>query len=402
MRKWWVSFTKELLLLRRDRMALLLMFVMPVIFVLVITAIQNVALGRDHKLTVLLINHDNNPIWQQTLTNLSQQGQLNLLQKWQGRPLTENKAKQLVTAGKYQALLIVPPHAYSDYQRYTQQAATGKPQLDMPKLTLLFDPAISPLLKGIIEAQLQILASNLRAQALTQALNEVLGTSQPSETADNQWLKVSYSNQQSAPIKPNATQQNVPAWAIFGMFFIVVPIAGSFIRERELSVWVRTRIAPVSFLTILFGRIAAYILVNLCQLTLMLLLGLTAMPWLGMPALSLGPHFSLLLLIGVATAFAATSLGMLIGTYAKSYEQASTLGSIIVVIAAAIGGIMVPTYLMPPVLQQLSWLSPLHWSHNAMLSLLVRGVDWQTIAINVALLMGFSIILLGIALRHER
>ncbi len=38
---------------------------------------------------------------------------------------------------------------------------------------------------------------------------------------------------QEIDVISNSVQHNVPAWSIFAMFFIVIPIAGNMIRERE-------------------------------------------------------------------------------------------------------------------------------------------------------------------------
>jgi ABC-2 type transport system permease protein len=44
--------------------------------------------------------------------------------------------------------------------------------------------------------------------------------------------------------RPTAAQQNVPAWALFGMFFIVVPLSGSLIRERQTGSLLRLMTMP--------------------------------------------------------------------------------------------------------------------------------------------------------------
>jgi len=60
------------------------------------------------------------------------------------------------------------------------------------------------------------------------------------------------------------------------------------------------------------------------------------------------------------------------------------------VIAAALGGIMVPVYAMPMVMQKLSVISPLAWAQNAFLELLVRGGGLRAVFTPVALLLLFA------------
>ena len=64
-------------------------------------------------------------------------------------------------------------------------------------------------------------------------------------------------------------------------------------------------------------------------------------------------------------------------------------GPISVVIAAAIGGIMVPVYAMPKMMQQFSVLSPLGWGLDAFLELFVRGGNLKSVIPEVIALIGF-------------
>ena len=71
--------------------------------------------------------------------------------------------------------------------------------------------------------------------------------------------------------------------------------------------------------------------------------------------------------------FAATGYGILLGTVVNSFEQAAMFGPISIVIAAALGGVMVPVYAMPTFMQTISVISPLAWGLNGTLDVFVRG-----------------------------
>jgi ABC-2 type transport system permease protein len=72
-------------------------------------------------------------------------------------------------------------------------------------------------------------------------------------------------------------------------------------------------------------------------------------------------------------------------------------GPISIVVAAAIGGIMVPVYVMPEVMQSLSVISPLAWGQNAFQILFVRGGGLKAVLAEVAALWGFALACMGIA-----
>ena len=79
-------------------------------------------------------------------------------------------------------------------------------------------------------------------------------------------------------IIPNTVQQNIPAWTLFGMFFIVVPLGGSIIRERQDGMLARLLTMPTSYLTIISGKITAYVMICLVQFVLIMALGRLLLP----------------------------------------------------------------------------------------------------------------------------
>ena len=211
-------------------------------------------------------------------------------------------------------------------------------------------------------------------------------------------IRQEYATTGPLKIKPNAVQHNVPAWTMFGIFFIVVPISGSLIQERHGGTLTRLFSIPVPFPILLLGKILTYVVVNLLQLGLMLWVGVFALPWFGAPALDLGHRPLLILAVGLCASLAATGFGMMLGTLVRTYEQASTVGPISIVIAAALGGIMVPVFLMPRFMQPVSAISPLRWGHEAFVDVFVRGADLAALIPNLTRLVMFFLVTLTVAI----
>ncbi len=99
----------------------------------------------------------------------------------------------------------------------------------------------------------------------------------------------------------------------------------------------------------------------------------------------------------ISSALAASGYGILLGTMARTYEQASMFGAVSVVIAAALGGIMVPVFVMPRIMQSISEFSPLSWGLKAFLTVYVRNGDVQSILSQVARLLGFFVFTAALA-----
>ncbi len=189
---------------------------------------------------------------------------------------------------------------------------------------------------------------------------------------------------------PSSVQQNVPAWALFGIFFIVVPMAGSLIGERKQGMLLRIYAAPISMGQVILGKAAAFLMVCGAQFTLIFFMGKFVLPLMGTPEFEIGPHIFSAAAVAVCAAFAAVSYGILLGAASKTFEQASMFGPISIVAAAALGGVMVPVYAMPSFMQKISAFSPLAWALNSFLDIFVKGGDILTVWPSLSLLTAFS------------
>uniref|UniRef100_UPI0006D25DCE ABC transporter permease n=1 Tax=Desulfosarcina cetonica TaxID=90730 RepID=UPI0006D25DCE len=193
------------------------------------------------------------------------------------------------------------------------------------------------------------------------------------------------------PRLPTAVQQNVPAWSLFGIFFIVLPISGAFIQERVDGTRQRLAAMPVGYATLVGGRIIAYAGICGIQCILIGCIGKWLLPLWGSPALEMG-HAPLALFTLLAGAIlAATGFGILLGSVVDSYQQAAVIGPISVVIAAALGGIMVPVYAMPTFMQKISVISPLGWGLTGVIDVFVRGGRIGDVLPETAALVAFFI-----------
>jgi ABC-2 type transport system permease protein len=198
-------------------------------------------------------------------------------------------------------------------------------------------------------------------------------------------------------VAPTPVQHNVPAWALFGMFFIVVPMAGSLIKERQEETLARLLSMPVSYSVILAGKVIAYVLVCCGQFTLIFLLGRFVLPLLGVEAFRMGTGWGAAGLVVLAASLAATGYGIMLGTISRTYEQASMFGAISVVAASAIGGVMVPVYAMPAMMREISVLSPIGWGLEAFLDIFVRGGDLSAVLGELSLLLLFAVATVAVA-----
>ncbi len=414
---------KELLLLRRDRTGLLVLFVMPLILVVILTLVQEnvMELSGRKKTRVLLLDLDRGELGPALLVQL-QRGNLELVPQ-DALDGSAAALRQLVRQGGFLAGIIIPPRASVMVAEAADQLAArlrGGDTTPAPaSLQLVFDPGIMPGLRSGITAQVrmavQTVALHKQLAGLEQLLQVAGGagprpglSSPPPDLAALLAEPLIRLEEERHPAgkarleEYNPVQQNTPAWALFGMFFTAIAIGGSILRERQSGIWPRLATLPVSPLLLFGGKVLAYLLICCCQFTLIGLIGALLFPRLGLPAFTIAPHPAGVLLVVLCAGLAACSYGILLGIACTTYEQTSTVGATSVVAASAIGGVMVPTHAMPEVMRQLSVISPLNWGLSASNDLLLRGLPLDAVMDDLARLLTFAAACVLIAWRLTR
>jgi len=416
--KVWATLKKEFLLLIRDPGGLALIFLMPLALVVVMALIQdNTFRGwQETRIEVLLVDEDGGSLGSQLENTFRTSANLSVIRKLDGSPLTVQRARSLVRSGQYKAVVIIPENASSRLQRKNRQAVNrllahygfserksdGKalPSVD---LQLLFDPAIKPNYRQTLVSALDKMAVRAQADGFMEEVQQYL-----SKTTEKPKLKMELSgmitvSQREAEdgargIALNSVQHNVPGWSMFAMFFILFPLAGNLIKEREEGSMLRLRLIAGSQFPVIMGKFLFYLFVCLLQLLMMIGVGLYGMPLLGLDRLILGENYAGILLTGFAVAMAATGYGLLIAVFFRTPQQALAFGSISVVILAALGGIWVPVFVMPESMQALTPYSPLNWGLTAFNDLFLRNAATASILPELYKLLTFSLTALALSI----
>ena len=424
------NIKKELLLLSRDRLSLLVLFVMPMVLVLILSLIQDDLFRATGgaPTTALFVNRDKGESGLELRDSLQTNGALNLVENRAGESVDEESARLAVYNGDYQFAIIVPA-TFTDKITLAAEAAVQAalnhedPPDSSSQIVIVFDPAVRGVYRSAVVNALRLGVMGLELSRKSAAFERLLpeelqhrmaeqmgGAFPASMLPEVPQLSFEWAGQQlialdeelASPEKyatlPTSVQQNVPAWTLFGMFFIVIPLAGTLIRERQEGTLTRLMTMPVTSSSLLLGKISAHLLICMIQFGLMLAAGKFVLPLFGTPVLDLGSSPFALLLVAVSAALAACGYGILVGVIARSYDQAAIFGSVSIVIAAALGGVMVPIYVMPRFMQNLSVISPLGWGLDAFLDIFVRDGNVVTVLPCVAALAGFFLLCMIVAM----
>jgi ABC-2 type transport system permease protein len=201
---------------------------------------------------------------------------------------------------------------------------------------------------------------------------------------------------------PTSVQQNAPGWTLLAMFFLAIPMSVTFIREYATGGLQRLQTMPVPRWVLYGGKIVPYFIINQIQFVLILIVGIWGLPLLGGDRLTVGHSPAALTVLSFSASFAAIGFALLIATLARTPEQASTLSATLIMTLGAIGGVMVPTIIMPPFMQKLAEFSPFFWGLEGFLDVYVRGGGLREVWPECTKLFGFAVVCFVLALQRFR
>lgn len=382
------SFVKELRLLARDVHGLALLFVLPLVFILVMSlALQDLFEARAGRgIGVLVIDRADSPQSHDLYDRLASNS-----------AFTVRRAEAVPSDADMRRLLRGSANAFAidiaaDYESRIAELASDNPE-PLVRVTAASDTTKQTEL--IFVAALQGAVERQRAALLMTRIGYLVPEGE--EAASERRIAVSYAYAPAGGQAPTAVQQNVPAWLVFALFFVAIPFSNSFIRERQVGAQRRLRTTNIGAFTQFFGKLAPYFVINQLQVALMLAAGVYLVPLLGGDALQLNGGPLALIALSFTLSIAALGYALLIAVTARTTEQASLTAGLGNIVLAVIGGVMVPKFVMPEGLQQIADFSPMSWGVDGFLELFLRNGGLADIWPELAKLAAFGLVALALA-----
>jgi ABC-2 type transport system permease protein len=416
-----MSIVKEFLLLKRDLGGLIILFIMPLVLVITVTLIQDSTFKTvsDSKIPILLVDNDKGSVSKTVFENLEKSNLFSVVTQIDNKTITEDVARENVYKGKFQLAIIIPKNLSSDLQSkvdqnvekivsslgMTDSTAASQPQriIKEKEVRLYFDPAVQMSFKNAVMSSIDKMISQIETKSIYTTFQNQLG-----EGTTNFEQKSFISFKEIIPkinnkeVRPNSVQHNVPAWTLFAIFFIVIPLSINIVKEKSQGTFVRLRTNPVSSLVVIIGKTITYSVICMIQFYMMVAVAVFLFPSIGLPSLNIEGHLALMSVVALFSGFAAIGFGILLGTIASTQEQSAPFGATSVIILAAIGGIWVPVFAMPKIMQIIAKSSPMNWGLDAFYDVLLRNVSFLEIIPKISLLFLFFILTTAIALFYDK
>lgn len=406
---------KELKVFFKDTGAVVFIFLQPFVFIVIMSyAMTGMFGGGDRPVPLLVVNQDRGTQAAGVIARLNNGKGVAVETAWEGQPLTRALAEKLVTEGRRGIALVFPP----EFSQVLEQAP-GRTSPQTASVAVIADPATPA---QVIEPIMGMLQGLVQEATLTAAMPKGIDymfqeiAPQAPEQQREQWK--SQAEQvlsggtaggaslvmfdRSAPVGmhaqkyPNAFQQNVPGYTIYGIFWIVTLLASSVLQEKRDGTFRRLLASPMSRAVMLAGKLLPFFIINLLQIAVML--GASHFLF----GLDLGSSPAGLVAVSVAASATATGLGVLVSALARTEAQIGGLTTLLLLTLSALGGTFVPRFVMPEWLKTLGALTPHAWALDAYLDLFVRGYGFTDILPQVGVLAAFALVFFAVGVWRFR
>ena len=405
--------------LRRDRGALALSFILPVVFFSIFAVIFGGRRDSTPKVKVLVVDEDHSRASQRLVQGLKQEG--SLVVKTRPEPVkgveqpeyTATTVEAAVKQGSAPVAVIVP-HGYGE-----NPIGFGPPDANRPAIEILKDSSdvIAPqiitglLQKVAITAMPDVMASQgskyfdqfaglTREQRdrLNQAIRDLREQGESGTAASGSGGVVAITARAVVGENKKSPMISFYAAAIGVMFllFTASGAAGALLDEAESGTLDRVLSSHITMTTLMLGKLTFNSLLAFSQLVLMFLWGWAVFK------LDFWTHIPGFIVMGICTAVAVAAFGMLLASICRTRAQLGALSTLIILIMSSIGGSMFPRFLMPDAMQKAGLLTINAWAIDGFTKIFWRDEPVSHLLPQVLVLLGIAAVLFVIARRVAR
>jgi ABC-2 type transport system permease protein len=399
---------KDIKVLLKERGTLLILFVIPLVFVLGFSVAS--AGGGDPQeeaIPLPVVNLDAGSGASQTLLDaLDQSGGIRC------ELYDEARAQAQLDKGKINRILTIPSNYAADLQ-------AGHPVtlrlVNAPGASGTRTEAVHRMVAGVaadLSLEAQLIAS-FRQMGDMQAAASPGQLSFPTEIIVEQ-AQSQFTRSRTEPLLAveegwpqrlleededdiNPLSVTVPGFAVMFIFLTAQTTAVSIYEEKKLGSFRRLLAAPIGKATILVGKMTPNFLIGLAQFVVILGAGLFLLPLLGIDPMTLGNDPLALILLCLVVVLCSTSLGVLIAAIARTEGQITGLSQVLLWIFG-FAGVLLVGIPVSSTLDTVSQLIPHYWANAAFMDLFVRGQGLADIMPSILVLLGFTVAFLAIGL----
>ena len=407
--------------LRRDRAALALSFILPVVFFSIFAVIFGGRRDTTPKVKLLVVDEDHSSASRRLVLGLQEDGSLVV----ETRPAPVKGAEQPeYTAATAEAAVktgtapvaVIIPHGFGE-----NPISFGPPDADRPQIQMLEDSSdvVAPqVVSGLLQKTAMTALPDVMAEQGSKYIDQFAG-GLTREQRDRLEQSLGYLRQQQdrgatasarsggilavtarAVVGQNKNNPMVSFYAaaigVMFLLFTASGAAGALLDEAESGTLDRVLSSRVTMTALMLGKLIFNSLLAFSQLVLMFLWGWAVF------RLDFWSHIPGFVVMGVSSAVAVAAFGILLASICRTRSQLGALSTLVILVMSSIGGSMFPRFLMPEAMQKAGLLTINAWAIDGFTKIFWRDEPVSHLWPQLLVLLAIAILLFGIARRVAR
>jgi ABC-2 type transport system permease protein len=389
----WTVVRVGLLRMWHGRTEMLLTFVVPIVFFTLFAFIfdEQIGLGRSPQVDVALVDEDQTEISRELLSALAAQQTVRIYApaEIEEEPYTFRSidpARELVLSGSVPLAVVIPEGWAASF------TAIGAEPINLQLLADSSDPVAIQVATALIrQSSGEIQAEQARRQIrsfLSPPLDEYADSAMAKYARP---LGIDVVDLFAADKANPVVSMYAAGIAVMFLLFGAVGNSGTLLEEEENQTLDRLMCSDLGMTQLLAGKWLLMTVVGVVQVTVMF-----AWAQLGFGVDLLG-HLPGFTVMTVVTAGAAASFALLLAAMSKTRAQLNAIAIILILCMSALGGSMVPRYVMSETMQQVGRLTFNAWALDGYIKVFWRNLPLVALVPELTVLIGTGIVLFAVA-----
>jgi ABC-2 type transport system permease protein len=396
--------------LHRDRAALMLSFIVPIVFFSIFAGIFGAQKSKTPKTTVAIADLDRSDSSRRLLDALKRESALDVVTaaKKSTTPFDAQSAEATVRAGDAPVALVIP----KGFGTTKIQFAGGNNGPVFRLLADSADPIADQVVGGLLQKNMMMSMPEMMMDAGVTEVDRWSGGLTVQQKANLDQNMKSYRTFSAKPAATRSTdsliridktdvigqnKSNVVAAlyaAGIGVMFLLFTASnagGALLEENESGTLDRILTTRLTLTQLLLGKLAYLWTLGFTQICVMFIWGAIAF------RLQLVQHIGGFLIMALTTSLATSAFGLLLASVCRTRAQLGAMSTLVVLSLSAIGGSMFPRFLMPAGLQKAGLVLFNSWALEGFTNVFWRELPLSSLALPAAVLVGWGIVFFIVA-----
>jgi len=392
--------------LRRDRAALILSFIVPIVFFSIFAGIFGAQRSKTPRTTLAVADEDRSERSRQLIEALRAESALKIVESPKDDPkkFDAASAEAYVREGNAPVAPVIPK-GFGNWQT-NFESTEGAPAFRL--LADSADPIADQVASGLLQKTIMTGMPDVMMTGGVDAVDKWSGGLSPAQRATIQQNMDQFKALRTTPGSAKASRGELIKIAktdimgenksnvvvalyaagigVMFLLFTASNAGGALLEEAESGTLDRILTTRVNMTTLLLGKLAYLWTLGFMQLCVMFLWGALVFK------LDLFHHLPGFFMIAIPTTFCTSAFGLLLASFCRTRAQLGAISTLVVLTVSALGGSMFPRFMMPEKLQKAGLVLFNSWALEGFTNVFWRETPLPALLLPMAMLVGFGIV----------